>query len=310
MTTVPCESGFAHQALFYRGAADFVDSVMSFVGEGIARRERVMIAVPGAHIDLLRAEAPRWNGHAHFLDMTELGRNPGRIIPAVEEFLFEQEGRPARFVGEPIWPGRNTDEIAEATRHESLINLALSQFSVTVLCPYDVEALPERVIADAWRTHPEAISGGLTHLSRHFADARAMCRDDLWPLAPPPEQTETCSFGFDDLLALRARVHHYGLLSGLGEDRAFDLVLAVNEMVSNSIQYGGGNGVLRIWTDQRRAIVCEVNDSGHITDPLEGRYAPGPGLEARGLWLVNQLSDLVEIRSGPDGTRVRIRINP
>ena len=309
MSTVPCGRGFAHQALLYRGVAEFVDGVTRFVNQGVAR-ERVMIAVPGPHIDLLRAEAPRWAGDVYFADMTELGRNPGRIIPAVEEFVNERHGRPARFVGETIWAGRNSDEIAEATRHESLINLALSHFSVSVLCPYDVGALPEGVIADGWRTHPEVITDGVSHLSGHFADARAMCRDDLWPLAPPPEQTDTSSFGFDDLVALRGRVHQYGLRSGLGEDRAFDLVLAVNEVASNSIQYGGGSGVLRIWTDQRQAIVCEVRDSGHITDPLEGCYVPGPDLEARGLWLVNQLSDLVELRSGPSGTRVRVRISP
>jgi len=129
-------------------------------------------------------------------------------------------------------------------------------------------------------------------------------------LAPPPDQTETFSFGFDDLLALRARVRQHGLLSGLGDDRTSDLVLAVNEVASNSIRHGGGRGVLRLWTDQRLGIVCEVSDSGHIADPLEGTYAPGPDFEARGLWLVSQLSDLVEIRSGPGGTRVRVRINP
>ncbi len=308
--TVAGAPGFAHYALLYHGAANFVDGVIAFLGENVAPGERVMIAVPGSHIDLLRAQAPEWIDDVYFSDMAELGRNPGRIIPAVEEFLREQIGQLTRFVGEPIWPDRNSDEIAEATRHESLINLALTGFSVSVLCPYDVESLPKSVIADAWRTHPEVISEGVPRPSPHFADTRAMCHDDLWPLTAAPELTEASSFGLDDLLELRTRVHQHGVLGGLDLDRAYDLVLAVNEMASNSIRHGGGNGVLRLWVDERNAVVCEVTDAGHIRDPLAGRYAGGPDLEARGLWLVNQLSDLVEIRSGPGGTCVRIRIYP
>jgi anti-sigma regulatory factor (Ser/Thr protein kinase) len=310
MNTPFHSSGFVHRALLYRGDADYVAGVMSFVSEGIALGEPMMVAVPSAHLALLQGAMSRWSAEVHFVDMTELGRNPARIIPAIQEFLNEKQGRPARFVGEPIWPGRTADEIAEATRHESLINLAFSQVSVTVLCPYDLDALPDGTVADAWRTHPEVIAGEMLHSSPQFADARTLCRDDLWPLTPAPDQSETCSYGLDDLAALRTSVHDYAVLNGLGEDRTCDLVLAVNELASNSIRYGGGSGVLRIWIGQRDDVVCEVEDSGHITDPLEGRYPPGPDLEARGLWLVNQLCDLVEVRSGSDGTRVRVRINP
>lgn len=301
---------FVHRALLYRGEADYVDGVVSFVREGGALGEPMLIALSDADTVLIRNAMPRWSTDVHFVNMTELGRNPGRIIPAIQEFLDEQPSRPARLVGEPIWPGRSADEIAEATRHESLINLAFSQVSVTLLCPYDVGTLPESVIADAWRTHPEVVDGGNLYSSSRFADARTLCRDDLWPLTPVPDPGETCSFGIDDLGALRTSVHDYAVLNGIGEDRTCDLVLAVNEIVSNSIRYGGGSGVLRTWIGQGGEVVCEVRDSGQITDPLEGRYPPGIDLEARGLWLVNQLCDLVEVRSGSHGTRVRVRINP
>ena len=50
-------------------------------------------------------------------------------------------------------------------------------------------------------------------------------------------------------------------------------------------------------------------DSGRIEDPLVGRERPpheqGRG---RGLWIVNQLCDLVQIRSGEGGTHVRLRM--
>jgi anti-sigma regulatory factor (Ser/Thr protein kinase) len=54
-------------------------------------------------------------------------------------------------------------------------------------------------------------------------------------------------------------------------------------------------------------VVCEVSDRGHITDPLAGcRPASVGQLGGRGLLLVNQIADLVRMRSDTDGTTVRI----
>jgi hypothetical protein len=56
-----------------------------------------------------------------------------------------------------------------------------------------------------------------------------------------------------------------------------------------------------------RAVVCQFEDRGHITDPLGGRRVPRPDVAGRvGLWTVNQLCDLVEVRIARDGTTVRV----
>jgi anti-sigma regulatory factor (Ser/Thr protein kinase) len=55
--------------------------------------------------------------------------------------------------------------------------------------------------------------------------------------------------------------------------------------------------------------MCEVRDQGRITHAFAGRERPPddhPG--GRGLWLVNHLCDLVQIRSRPDGNVVRLRM--
>ncbi len=288
--------------------SEYVKAVAAFVNSGLALGEAAMVAVPRPQLDVLRAALRPVDSSLHFVDMGELGRNPGRIIPAVEEFLREQAGRPARFVGEPIWPGRNPEEVVEATRHEALINLALSGFAVLVLCPSNADALPPLAIADVWRTHSEVVAGGAPLPSSQYS--ATVYDDRLWPLASPPDQMSMSSTYFDDLSTVRARMHWEGTAAGLGPDRVEDLVLAVNEVASNSIEHGGGRGVISVWGDTRYALVCQVSDSGCITDPLVGRHAPGPDLEARGLWLVNQLCDLVEIRSGVKGTTVRLRMNP
>jgi hypothetical protein len=54
-------------------------------------------------------------------------------------------------------------------------------------------------------------------------------------------------------------------------------------------------------------LVCQVEDSGHITDPLIGRRHPDlDGGGSQGMWIVHQLCDLVEIRTGPAGTQIRV----
>ena len=61
--------------------------------------------------------------------MAELGRNPARIIPEVLAFAQIHPGKAVCCVGEPIWPGRTTEEIEEAVRHEALVNLAFRDSS-------------------------------------------------------------------------------------------------------------------------------------------------------------------------------------
>jgi anti-sigma regulatory factor (Ser/Thr protein kinase) len=97
--------------------------------------------------------------------------------------------------------------------------------------------------------------------------------------------------------------------AGVKAARAEDLVLAVNELATNSIRHGGGRGVVRAWREPD-AFVCEVRDEGRIDDPLAGRATPDDVRKsARGLWLVNQLCDLVQLRSLRDGCAVRLHVS-
>jgi anti-sigma regulatory factor (Ser/Thr protein kinase) len=60
----------------------------------------------------------------------------------------------------------------------------------------------------------------------------------------------------------------------------------------------------------RTAVICEVRDGGHITDPLAGQLRPDPAMAGggRGLWVVHQLCDLVQVRTGAEGTTVRVHM--
>jgi anti-sigma regulatory factor (Ser/Thr protein kinase) len=85
-------------------------------------------------------------------------------------------------------------------------------------------------------------------------------------------------------------------------------VTAASELAANSVMHGGGSGTLRLWHEDG-SLLAEVEDGGRIEEPLVGFLRPGLEQEGgRGLWLANQLCELVQIRSGDGGTVVRLHV--
>jgi len=82
-------------------------------------------------------------------------------------------------------------------------------------------------------------------------------------------------------------------------------VVAVNELLTNAVRHGGGTGHVTLWHVDG-SVVCEVSDhGGGLGDLRPGRPAPDE-LGGRGLWLVRALTDSIDIKTGPEGTAVRI----
>ncbi len=119
------------------------------------------------------------------------------------------------------------------------------------------------------------------------------------------------------LYALRAAVQAHADRVGLSENQINEVVLAVHELAANAIAHGGGRGRLRMW-DLAGTLSCEVVDDGpanaapgrsEAPDPwpaaLGRSEAPDPWLadDGHGLWLVRQVADHLDLRSGPRGTR-------
>jgi anti-sigma regulatory factor (Ser/Thr protein kinase) len=116
-------------------------------------------------------------------------------------------------------------------------------------------------------------------------------------------------FTIDDLGRVRSLVADAAARTSLGGERGEDLVLAVNELATNSICHGGGHGTLRLWCSGD-ALQCEIRDAGHIPAAASvlGRDRPDPdAMSGRGLWLVDQLCDAVHIASSP-GTGSTVRV--
>jgi len=126
------------------------------------------------------------------------------------------------------------------------------------------------------------------------------------PLTTPPDGAEVLRYRAG-LAGVRAFTAAWASRAGLSPHRVSDLVIAVAELAANTLAHTSGPGTLMLWaTDDE--VICQVQDQGHITDPLAGRVRPAPDAPGghRGLWVVRQVCDRVEIRSGQAGTTVRV----
>jgi anti-sigma regulatory factor (Ser/Thr protein kinase) len=301
-----------HEALLYAGEDDLVARLEPFLREGVSGGEAVMVAVSDSKIRRLRERLGSHADAATFADMDAIGSNPARIIEAWHEFTTPHlaAGRPVRGVGEPISAARSADELVECQRHEDLLNVAFgSGPEWTLLCPYDTAALSAAVIAECRCSHPHVREDGISGPSPDFRGMDAIAAPYAPPLPAPEAEAEELAFGLAGLAGVRRHVAGVATAANLDERRSENLVIAVHEVAANSVRHGGGSGVLRTWWTELGAA-CEVSDAGFITEPLAGRLRPPPAATGgNGIWLANQLCDLVQVRSSPSGTTVRLRMS-
>lgn len=295
------QAEFRHEALIYNDPQEFLEGTVPFLRAGLGASEPALVAVSKRQTALLEEALGAEATEVRFADMETLGRNPGRIIPFWRQFVDEFAGRPVRGIGEPVWPGREHHEIDECQRHESLLNVAFGSSSAwSLLCPYDGSRLAEEVLGGVAASHQKVAGRAPSEGTPGHGD----CFSGEFPGRPPV--LDSLTFARDGLAQVRRRIESAAALFTLPADRAADLVFAASELAANSVVHGGGNGTLRIWRDGDRLVV-EVEDRGLIEEQLVGRVRPLPfQLGGRGLWLANQLCDLVQIRSGAQGTTVRL----
>lgn len=296
-----------HAALLHASTDEFMAGALGFVNAGLDGDEPVLVSAPTPRISFLR---DRMNGQAHqvnWSDTAGVGDNPARIIPVLRAFADAHAGRPVRFLQELAWDGRTSAEQREVIRHEALINLAFAAEPVRVLCCYNSAQLDPAIIRSAMGTHPVFVADGAAKRSDAFDGSNVFPDEWNQPLLRPPDGAAALAYR-DDLASVRAFAAQQAGRTGLPQDRVLDLVLAVGEVASNTFLHTAAGGTISIWSAENE-LVCQVQDSGYIADPLAGLRRPtadaGGG---HGLWLVHQVCDLVELRSVPGQTDIRLHL--
>jgi anti-sigma regulatory factor (Ser/Thr protein kinase) len=296
-----------HQVLLYQDAQQFLAAVLPFIRGGLDRDEPVLAVTTDVNAKMLRSELGPASDDVQFVDPIRWYDAPGRTMAACHRYVQERrDGHDrVRVVGEPVWAGWNALETAGWKRFEAGLNLAFAAAPAWMICSYDQRILPPEVVADARRTHPELSGGGP---SAEYADPTGFCAEMQTDLPPPPDGRFLTTAFDGDPAPVRHFVSSHAATLGLSPRRLDDLVLAVNEVTTNAIRHGAGYGRARLWRDERY-VLCDVFDSGQARNGLMGYLLPNPDSEGgHGLWITRQLCDLVEVRTAPSGTTVRLYI--
>jgi len=297
-------AGFQHQALIYEGPGEYLAGTVPFLKAALEAGEPALVVVGRPQAELLRGALGRDSRRVEFAAMEEVGHNPAALFPLWRDFVEAGGGRPVRGISEAFLPERGAAGLEECHRSEGLLNVAFAEGTRwSLLCPYDACALGDQMLERAANAHCFISREGRTERSAAF-DPAPDCLAGA--LSPPAGSPEALPFGLSELSQVRARVTAAAEQAGMDRRGVADLVTAVSELAANSVMHGGGSGTLRIWCENG-ALLAEVTDRGLIEEPLVGRLRPDISQEGgRGLWLANQLCDLVQIRSGAEGTVVRL----
>jgi anti-sigma regulatory factor (Ser/Thr protein kinase) len=302
---------FEHAGLLYSGPREYVAVCVGFVERSLRAGDPVLVAVPEANAALIRQALGVRAGTVEYADMKVAGRNPGRIIPWVLlSFADAHPGRRVRIVGEPMWPGRSALEYPACAVHEALVNTAFAGRDAAIGCPYDVANLPAEVVDDVRRTHPVIIDADGSSASASYTDPITAAARFNHALPLPPHDAERVHYAQPaDLAGLRRLVARAAAVVGLSVDRVAAMATAVSELATNSLRHTHDRrGTLTVWTEPG-LLVCQIDDTGRLTDPLAGRLPPALRPHGMGLALVNHLVDLVRVHGRRDGTSFRIQMH-
>lgn len=294
-----------HEAMPARDEAQFLTGTIGYIRAALAKDQPVLVALPRERMERVRDGLGVDSSRVRFGDMSEEGRNPARIIPSlIHPFVDEHPGRRTVTVLEPMWPGRSAAAYAAWVEHEALLNLAFAEDELSILCLCDLAVLPEQTLADLERTHPALRERQVSRVSAGYMDPASVL--DTISALQPQTPGDAARFDFTAVSEARRVATEWARSSGLTSERLTDVLIAISEVSGNSVEHAGDGGTLLCWREAG-SLVYEIRDGGHIDDLLAGRLPPPPDQESgRGLLMVNLLCDLVQIKSGPSGTVIRL----
>jgi anti-sigma regulatory factor (Ser/Thr protein kinase) len=125
----------------------------------------------------------------------------------------------------------------------------------------------------------------------------------------PAPFTDAMAFTFTtNLSQVRGLAEERARMAGLPDDRVADFVIAVAEIAANTVRHARSPGSMEIWQLDDE-IVCEIRDDGVIAGAQVDGVPPPEAAEGHGLWIAYQVCDRVDLRSGPDGTVIRLHMS-
>lgn len=296
---------FEHDAVIYGSTGELTAAVAPFVRDAVRVGEAVSVITTEANIGAVADAVGHAARRVSFVDSGDFYETPARTIASAHELreeLFASGVSRVRFLGEVPF-GSSVEERTDWLRYEAILNSVFAAVPQWCVCLYDQRRLPDWLIEGAYRTHPHLLSrGGHRARNPRFEDPASVIRE----LTPPPprahgEPALEMQVGIEGLGAARRAVADMARSASATEERAMELAMGLNEIMTNAIEHGSEQARVRCWQEARE-VVCEVVDEGPgCDDPFVGYRPPDSRQEGgRGLWLARQTFDRVELEPTVD----------
>jgi anti-sigma regulatory factor (Ser/Thr protein kinase) len=320
-----------HAVVFYRDDDQLAEMVGRYLLPAVQDLAPVLVVATPDHIRSIEARladagadlgVARARGLFLVLDAAEAIRgfmiadwpDPAGFWRAITPLLREaaRARRPVRVYGEMVALLWEADLVSAAIEVEAMWNELTAQYDFSLLCGYSQRSVGGDGylddVTEVCRLHTHVIGAppgaGIDSLARSATSGSWIDQ----PLSSPPADAVVLRYRAD-LAYVREFAAVHGRQAGLPPHRVNDLILAVGELTANTLAHTSGPGTLTLWVTGTE-VVCQIQDQGQINAQVTSRTRPDAAAldGGRGLWLVHQVCDLVEMRSGEAGTTVRVHI--
>jgi anti-sigma regulatory factor (Ser/Thr protein kinase) len=299
----PETTAFRHSAYVYEEEDEYLARSVAFLRDGLEAGEASIFAQTRDRIAMVRDALGPDAERVTFVNIGSTYTRPARAVAAYyRTFLAHLHGAPSVRALAEFQPGPPGDDWDRWIGYEAITNLAYAHLPVWVVCTYNANRLPDKVVDGAFSTHADVLGDGSTE-NDHFEDPRALVRR-LTPEPEPLAGLRSYAPG-DDLEAFRTQLARELTAEDVPEARALEMLVAGTEIAANAVRHGDGIEEIRLGRADGR-FVCEVVDRGSgFDDPIAGYLAPREGI-GTGLWVARQVAWRLEFFHSPRGFTVRI----
>jgi anti-sigma regulatory factor (Ser/Thr protein kinase) len=304
----PARRGYDHSAIRYRNDDELLAVAVPFLNAGLDAGEPTIVSLEPERAELLRAALPA-SAATRFLHTGDLYARPAAAIKfyrSTMAALVDGGATAIRIIGELPRAAIDTSWDWWA-RYESAVNHAYDEFPLRSMCAYDIRTTPRHVLDDVARTHPFfATPGGGHHASAAYVEPPAFLADPR-PVTPYPiQRTPPLIVLADPQPSAARRAVMDANKTELPANEIEDLVLAVSEIVDNTLRHGRPPVRLCVWADPDHVVVT-VRDAGRgPTDPFAGLLPAHRAVGGRGLWIAHQICGHVALHRDDAGFTVRL----
>jgi anti-sigma regulatory factor (Ser/Thr protein kinase) len=314
----PKVHGLAHTALIVDAQLDLPSVLRTELERSADLYDEVLLVV-GARTRAALAEAGIPDDTLSWGDPASFYQRLGSAYEAFRRYLATQHraGRRVHVIAEPDLAGAvdhrfRADRTEAYMAYEAVCNDAYALGGPTVTCIWDSRNHDGAVIDAVRATHAYLLTGAGPELSPHYLPPRRYLAERHGrPPQPVPSHVDLDVTLLDvtELGGLRSAVGAWTAEHGFSEDATEDVMVAVVEVATNGLRYGGAPVRVRAW-HQGGTLLVQCDDGGNEPIPVTaGYYRPDPlggAAGGRGLWLARQLADVVTVSSAPGRTMVRL----